>query len=113
MMSAHELQALRHPHIVAFHKFFSEYHIFFEVGAERFRVSICVYETDDGRYFFEQSHFIRTPVQEAVHVLPGENHPGPHVALSRAVESITTYYEEAVGRGHQPGADWFVRNDVY
>ena len=113
MMSSHEIQALRHPHVVAFHKFFSEYHIFFEVGAERCRVSIRVYETDDGRYFFEQSHFIRTPVQEAAHVLTGERHPVPHMALSRAVESITTYYEEAVGHGHQPRPDWFVHNDAY
>ena len=113
MMSAQELQALRHPRIVAFHKFFSEYHLFFEVAAERFRVSIRVYETNDGRYFFEQSHHIRTPVQEAAHVLTVEKHPAPHAALSRAVESITTYYEDAVELGHQPRADWFVRNDVY
>ncbi|MGI4765774.1 MAG: hypothetical protein ACRYGP_12065 [Janthinobacterium lividum] len=112
-MSAHDLQALRHPRIVTFHKFYSEYHIFFEAGAERFRVSIRVYETDDGRYFFEQSHFIRTPVQKGAHVLTAETHPGPHHAVSRAVESITTYYEEAVGLGHQPCADWFVRNDIY
>ena len=30
-----------------------------------------------------------------------------------AVESITTYYEDAVGKGHEPCATWFVRNDVY
>ena len=112
-MSAHELQALQHPRIAAFHKFFSEYHIFFDVGADRFRVSIRVYETDDGRYFFEQSHYIRTPVQTGAHVLTAETHLGPHVALSRAVESITTYYEEAVGSGHAPCVEWFVRNDMY
>lgn len=112
-MSMHEMQALQHPRIVAFHKFFSEYHIFFEVGEERFRVAIRVYETGDGRYFFEQSHYIHTPVQDGAHVLTAETHPGPHIALSHAVESITTYYEEAIGRGHEPSADWFVRNDVY
>ena len=112
-MSGEEIDALRHPRIVAFHKFFSEYHIFFEVGRERFRVSIRVYETDDGRYFFEQSHYIRTPVQETAHVLGGERHLRPHAALSHAVESITTYYEDAVAKGHEPCATWFVRNDVY
>ena len=113
MMSTHEIQALRHPHIVAFHKFFSEYHVFFETDDERFRVSIRIYETGDGRYFFEQSHYIRTPLQDAAHVLTAEKHAEPHVALSRAVESITTYYEEAVSRGHEPRTAWFVRNDVY
>lgn len=113
MMSALELHALRHPRIVAFHKFFSEYHIFVEVEAERFRVSIRVYETDDGRYFFEQSHYIRTPIQDAAHVLTTERHHGAHVALSRAVESITTYYDDAIGQGHLPSVSWFVRNDLY
>lgn len=113
MMSAHEIEALRHPHVVAFHKFFSEYHIFFDVGRDRFRVSIRVYETDDGRYFFEQSHYMRTPVQGAAQVLTAERHNGPHLALSSAVESMTTYYEDAVGQGHAPDATWFVRNDRF
>ena len=112
-MSGEEIDALRHPRIVAFHKFFSEYHIFFAVGRERFRVAIRVYETDDSRYFFEQSHYIRTPVQETAPVLTAEHHHRPHAALAHAVESITTYYEDAVAKGHEPSATWFVRNDVY
>lgn len=112
-MSAHEITALQHPHIVGFHKFFSEYHIFFDVGDDRFRLSIRVYETDDQRYFFEQSHYIRTPVQDGADLMEGERHSRPETALSRAVESITTYYEDAVGKGHAPSATWFVRNDVY
>lgn len=113
MMSVREREALRHPRIEAFHKFFSEYHLFFAVEGDRFRVSLRVYETDDGRYFFEQSHFIRTPVQDEAHVIGAELHLGVDQALSRAVESVTTYYELAVERGHTPARDWFVRNDVY
>ncbi|MGI3899654.1 MAG: hypothetical protein ACRYGP_21750 [Janthinobacterium lividum] len=112
-MSAHEINALQHPHIVAFHKFFSEYHIFFHVGEERFKLSIRVYETNDHRYCFEQSHFIETPVQQLANPLGHERHSRPEDALSRAVESVTTYYEDAVGKGHVPNASWFVRNDVY
>ncbi len=66
MMSNHELFALRHPRIVEFHKFYSEYHIFLEAAAERFKVSIRVFETHDGRFFFEQSHYLRTPVQSQI-----------------------------------------------
>lgn len=112
-MSAHEITALQHPHIVAFHKFYSEYHIFFDVSQDRFRVSIRVYETDDQRYCFEQSHFIQTPIQESADQIGHERHARPEGALSRAVESVTTYYEDAVGKGHEPSANWFVRNDVY
>lgn len=113
MMSAHELQALRHPHIVSFHKFYSEYHIYFDVGEERFRVSIRVYETDDKRYFFEQSHYMRTPLQDTSPVAGLARHDDAHVALSSAVQSITTYYEDAVGQGHAPRAGWFVRNEEF
>ena len=112
-MSAHEIDALQHPHIVAFHKFFSEYHIFFKVGQDRFRLSIRVYETDDHRYCFEQSHFIETPVQQSANPDTHERHNRPEAALSRAVESVTTYYEDAVGKGHIPNASWFVPNNVY
>ena len=98
-----------------FHKFYSEYHIFLEAAAERFKVSIRVFETHDGRFFFEQSHYVRTPVQGQIknHSGAPESHPQAEIALTRAVESITTYYDEAIGLGHAPCADWFVRNDVY
>ncbi len=112
MMSNHEHFALRHPRIVEFHKFYSEYHIFLEAVSERFKVSIRVFETHDGRFFFEQSHYIRTPVQPQAHSGAVSTHPQADIALSRAVESITTYYDEAVGLGHEPSAEWFVRNDV-
>jgi hypothetical protein len=113
MMSHSEITALQHPHIVAFHKFFSEYHIFFDVGQDRFRMSFRVYETGDQRYFIEQSHYIRTPVQDAEDPALNERHARPEDALSRAVESVTTYYEDAVAKGHAPNANWFVRNDVF
>ena len=112
-MSPHEKLALRHPRIVAFHKFYSEYHLFFEVKQDRFRVSIRIYEADDGRFFFEQSHYIRTPLQDTAHILKPDRHGEPHFALSRGVESVTTYYDDAVGQGHEPDESWFVRNEVY
>jgi hypothetical protein len=112
-MSPHEILALRHPRIVAFHKFYSEYHLFFEVTQDRLRVSIRVYEADDGRFFFEQSHYIRTPLQDSTHMLKTEKHGEAHVALSRGVESVTTYYDDAIGQGHEPEASWFVPNELY
>ena len=113
MISDHELFAMRHPRIVEFHKFFSEYHIFFEAASERFKVSIRVFETHDGRFFFEQSHYMKTPLQESLHAGLHDSHDLPHAALSQAVESITTYYDEAIGQGHEPSATWFLRNEVY
>ena len=113
MMSHHERHAIRHPRIVEFHKFYSEYHVYFETGDERFKVMFRVYETDDSRFFFEQSHFISTPLQANSNVPTRVTDEHPHVALQRGVDSITTYYDVAVSEGHAPSAEWFVRNDLY
>ena len=113
MMSDHARLALRHPRIVEFHKFYSEYHIFFETGTERFKVRFRVFETGDQRFFFEQSHFISTPLQEQSHTPSATTDDQPHAALQRGVQSITTFYDDAVSQGHKPAADWFVLNDLY
>ena len=113
MMSDQERHAVRHPRIVEFHKFYSEYHVYFETGADRFKVMFRVYETGDARFFFEQSHFISTPLQADSHVPSRETDAHPHLSLQRGVESITTFYDDAVGQGHTPSAQWFVRNDLY
>ena len=113
MLSDHETKALEHARIVEFHKFFSEYHLWLQAGSERFRLKIRIYETNDGRFFFVQSHFIQTPLTDSggsPTVLTLET---PHSALSTAVESITTFYEDAVSKGHEPNAGWFVLNDSF
>ncbi len=113
MISDAEAFALRHPRIVEFHKFFSEYHLWFEAGHENFRVTIRIYETGDGRFFFVQSHFLHTPLHDKLPVNNDAKHDTAHIALTNAVGSITTYYDRAVESGHEPGLDWFKPNDLF
>lgn len=110
MISDHERLALEHARILEFHKFYSEYHLWLQADGERFKVSIRVYETGSGHFFFRQSHFVRTPIHEIDGETTELSHATPHLALRTGVESVTTFYEEAVSQGHPPSADWFVDN---
>jgi hypothetical protein len=113
MISDHETHAFRHPRILEFHKFYSEYSLWFEVGLERFKVTIRIYETNDGRFYFVQSHFLHTPLNGGPAQPAAAKHQTPHVALSTALGSITTYYDEAVDAGHEPSLDWFIKNEIF
>ena len=113
MLSDHERLALRHPRVLGFHKLFSEFHVFIEVGEERFKVRFRVFETGDQRFFFEQSHFIRTPAQADPESRHPMLHDQPHVALQHGIDTITSFYDDAVAQGHEPSLAWFVANDLY
>ncbi len=113
MISDHEANALDHSRILEFHKFFSEYHIWLEVGSDRFNIKIRVFETNDGRFYFVQSHYVRLPFEEGDAHQTFLSHATPHLALSKAVDSITTYYEDAVAGGHKPCLEWFVPNEGF
>ncbi len=113
MISDHEAKAMGHSKIIEFHKFFSEYQIWFEVGSERFRVKIRVYETSDGRYYFVQSHYVHAPNREGGSTTTNLSHATPHLALHTAVESITTYYDDSVAEGQEPSLSWFIANEHF
>lgn len=113
MIPEHESKALEHSRILEFHKFFSEYHIWLEVGSDRFRMKIRIFETGDGRFCFVQSHHVKLPHHTGEPTMATSIHAEPHLALSTAIESITTYYESATSSGLEPSMDWFVPNDGF
>lgn len=61
-------------------------------------------------FFFTTSHAIKTPLQADFY------HPGarwsddPKYALRRGVDSIASYYREAVSKGYVPDQDWLNDN---
>ncbi|MBN2410521.1 hypothetical protein JXQ31_02440 [candidate division KSB1 bacterium] len=63
--------------------------------------------------FFEQSHYIHSPVQiEPYHTNSnwGENEA---YVLHRAIESLTDFYNNAINAGHKPNESWLVQNDSF
>ena len=113
MMSDHELKSLRHTRILEFHKFYSEYHLWLQSSSERFRIRIRIYETNDGRFFFVQSHYVHTPLYDGDASSTQLAHDTSHLALSHAIDSITSFYENGISAGHEPSDDWFVPNSHF
>lgn len=113
MIFEHEAKALQHSRILEFHKFYSEFQLWLEAGPERFRMKIRVYETSDGRFYFVQSHYVQTPAFGGPFNSTHLTHATPEMALSTAIGSITTYYEDAVKEGHEPSPEWFVPNEAF
>lgn len=62
----------------------------------------------DDTTFYEQSHAIHTPTQLGPYWTSNPTSGTPPLALSRAIRGLTDYYEEAVGKGHEPSEDWLV-----
>ena len=113
MFSEHEAKAFQHPRLAEFHKFVSEYHIWFDVGGQRFRVTFRIYETSGGAFCYVQSHYLRTPLEDGTPASKGGCHEHEHSALTAAVESITSHYDRAVEHGHEPSLDWFEENKLF
>ncbi|TPK70774.1 hypothetical protein FJ527_28275 [Mesorhizobium sp. B2-4-18] len=64
--------------------------------------------SDETRY--ERSHNIKTPVQLGPYHQSRLFWDDPAYALHQAVDSITSYYKEAVAKGHDQQDAWLVPN---
>lgn len=113
MISPDDRLALGHARIVEFHKFFSEFSFMLEADDDLFRITLKIWETSDGRFFFTQSHFVKTPLMSTAGTATHLSHDSSNRALTRGVEAIVSYYDDAVGRGHRASADWFLPNPLF
>lgn len=64
-------------------------------------------------YLFETSHSIHTPEQIGPYTPSAPWTDTPEYALKRAVDSIISYYQQAIQKGHTPNENWLVPNDVF
>ena len=62
---------------------------------------------------FEVSHAIHTPVQIDAYWTSRPSANSPAYALHRAVNGLTSYYQDAVNAGHEPCEDWLVQATTY
>jgi hypothetical protein len=59
---------------------------------------------------FRTSHSIHTPVQVGPYRTSRWIEDDAAYALHRAIDGLTSYYREAVEKGHTPQESWLVRN---
>lgn len=83
-------------------------HIRFQLPGIAQAVDIRLRALPNGWFRFFRSHTIKTPLQM------GPYHPSRDIdddaayAMHRAIESLASYYRDAVERGHGPAEDWLV-----
>ncbi len=64
--------------------------------------------SDVGRCFFEQSHAIKTPKQDAPYETNRPWNDYPAAALRQAIDGLTWHYKSAVAEGIAPDESWLV-----
>jgi len=63
-------------------------------------------------YFYDQSHFIQTPIQVSLYS-PSSFASSPRMALNGAIESLQSFYNAAIREGHVPDDNWLVANEDF
>jgi hypothetical protein len=71
-------------------------------------IEVNLDDLGSGYHRFRRSHAIKTPVQAAPYYPSRDFDDDPAYAMHRAIESLASYYREAVQAGHQPEGRWLV-----
>lgn len=77
-----------------------------------FKIYIYKYMMDDG-YWFSTNYFIHTPLQATPYLTSRTRENTYERALKRAIDSITSYYSEAIIKGLKPDKNWFIKNENF
>ena len=111
MRTGHTLHqsALEMAHVHGVRRLVSEHQFF--VGELSPRITVRLYESQErDRIEYEQSHFIRTPLQADAYQTSTPWGDDALYALNLAAFGITQWYDQAVREGHQPNDSWLVPN---
>ena len=86
----------------------------FHLGTLTPLITIKLYQMigREGMYF-EQSHFIHTPMQGGPYMTSRPWNDSEEAALRQAVTGLTMHYTEAVQNGHAPSDSWLVPNEDF
>lgn len=93
-------------------RFGSEYR--FRLRGLQTYITVRLHERKDGSGVdFEQSHFIKTPLQADPYMTSRPWGDYTAYALHRAVTTLTQYYDAAVSNGHVPEESWLIPNPQF
>lgn len=76
------------------------------------RIRIKCNENNDG-FFFQTSHFIKTPLQATAYRTSRDYGQTEQIAIQMALETITSFYNEAINEGLIPDESWLEENESY
>ena len=105
-------RSLLKEQIIGAREFRAEYR--FQLGIIPVTVSIRFYRRiSDGNVEFEQSHFIRTPLDKGLRIAGKVFYKTIALALEEAVNSFTVPYNQAIDRGFDPDPSWLAPNESF
>jgi hypothetical protein len=113
MLNEQEKRELSESGIHTGYKTVGEYRIYLEWESGYQNIKIRIEETATGMFEFTQSHYIKTPLQGMEYITSRTTEETKEYALSRAVDTIMSYYNDAVKEGHTPTNEWFKPNDDF
>jgi len=102
---------LNHKLIAEPRQFVSEYS--FSLRGLAARITIRTYLEPDGRYYFEQSHHIHTPIQIDPYLMGNRWAETEELAVRAAVAPLLSHYEVAIRQGCKPTEDWLIPDDKF
>src|SRR3990170_7432279 len=83
----------------------------FLLGSLATRVCIRLHVGEDGLYSWEQSHFIRTPLQIDAYRTSCPSSDTEERAWRAAFRTLTQQYEWALREGYKPENSWLLPNE--
>lgn len=91
-------------------KLVNVYEFYLSAFSEPVKVTVEIYHASDmtNPYQFSLSHYVRTPLQAGPYVPSAPYYASEAIALSQAIEAITSFIKAAVREGHEPRAEWLV-----
>jgi hypothetical protein len=87
-----------------------ENEISFCVGELKTRVHVRVHAGENDWYWWQQSHFIHTPVQLGPYTTSLPANDTEERAWRSAIWTLAQWYKDAVGAGETPAETWLVPN---
>lgn len=104
--------------VAEFYVLVRELKLFLDVGHEDFHPSIRVkiYRTLAGvaeMYSFDVSHHVHGPEQAGPYYPSNTTESSEEGAISRAIDTTTSFIKSAINAGHQPSNRWLVPNEFF
>jgi len=112
-MNDREHAAFSHDAITEYYKEVARYSFWFDAGDESVKIHVIIKETDRGMYTYSTSHMIQTPMQAGPYSSSRRTMDTPEAALNKAIDDLTSFYNGAVSKGHNPSAKWFVESETF
>lgn len=110
MLTDNEKKTLTKDGVHSGYKTIGEYRIYLEWPDGYQIIKFRVEEMPSGTFEFSQSHYIKTPLQASQYITSRTSETSAGRALDRVVDTIMSWFNDAVKQGHAPSNSWFKPN---